>query len=1098
MWKPLNIQKTLALVLWGAFLLAFILGAIGLLVYENLTLENRARAMVQPYAQLVSVGIEASVTFEDNRRANEILQTLHASPQILEADILLSDGRILASFKRSPKNLGNNHSETVSSINIQNNTVVLRENLPGNALLRMSLDSNQLNAQFSRLRWLFAAGILMLLTVTFGQLAVLRRMIARPIATLTYAAEHVRTREDFHHRVPLTGTDEIARLGKSFNSMMDAIQEKQDLLLEAQQIACLGNWWHDLVTDEIFWSEESFRIAGRQEQPLTTETILSWLHPHDVQKLKSEIEKDQVEPEQGDLEFRMVHPDGQIRWVHNRWKTIANEQGSAIRRIGTHQDITQRKQAEETLRQLNRELRAISECNQVVVRATDEQTLVESICKVICEEGGHRMAWVGYQEEESQTLKAIAWAGFEDGYLKKIDLCRTPSKGNCCICHSAIQKGATQVINDYANDPHASAVRKEALERYYHSSIALPLRDNEHKTFGVLGIYSATTGAFSSEEQRLLEELAEDLAFGITTLRTRQEHDRAEEQIRIAATAFEAQEGIVITDVNQAILRTNHAFTEITGYTWPEIAGKSPSILKSDHHDREFFSSMWQCIQTQGAWQGEIWNQRKSGEDYPAWVNITAVTDASGHVTHYVGTITDITERKEAERKIEHLAFYDLLTELPNRRLFMDRLQQALLSSKRNQQMGAILFIDLDNFKILNDTYGHHTGDQLLVEVAQRLRSCTRGGDTISRLGGDEFLVILEDLDKNHVLATRQARDIAQKILDALNKPYELSGQIHHSTPSIGTTLYLGDEVSAIELVKQADIAMYQAKNDGRNTQRFFDPNMQESLAQRAQTEAAMRVGISTDQFVIHYQPQCNGHSNIIGFEALLRWEHPERGLVPPGSFIPLAEETGLILQLGKLVLVNACRQLASWSTQKAFVDFDIAVNVSALQFHQEGFVDTVKQALADTGAPASRLKLEITETLVLGDINDSVHKMQELKKLGLGFSIDDFGTGYSSLSYLTRLPLDQIKIDRSFIRKLPDSSSDAAVVQTILILAENLKLSVVAEGVENYEQLKFLDQLNCPIYQGFYFARPMDISVLEHWLEAKLQKKKEVLNPVN
>ncbi len=567
------------------------------------------------------------------------------------------------------------------------------------------------------------------------------------------------------------------------------------------------------------------------------------------------------------------------------------------------------------------------------------------------------------------------------------------------------------------------------------------------------------------------------------SIRDISERYKADEQQRIAATAFEAQEGIVITDADQVILRANRAFTEITGYLAEEVVGATPRLLSSGRHDKAFYREMWDCIRATGFWQGEVSNRRKNGELFPGWLNITAVRNPHGEVTHYVGTLNDITARKAAERQIEHLAFYDLLTELPNRRLLMDRLQHAMAGSARSRRMGALLFIDLDNFKMLNDTSGHDVGDRLLIEVANRLRTCVRDGDTISRLGGDEFLVMLEDLSEDSPEAAAQAKAVGETIMADLNQAYVIAGRVHHSTSSIGATLFVDTENPVDELLKQADIAMYQAKAAGRNTLRFFDPDVQASLTARASIEADLRLGIEERQFVLHYQPQVDGQGHIIGAEALLRWQHPERGTVSPAQFIPIAEDTGLILPVGQWVLEEACARLAAWSRLPHARHLQLAVNVSARQFRQPDFVDRVRGALETSHAPTTLLKLELTESLVLDDVDDTIEKMRALKKLGVGFSMDDFGTGYSSLSYLTRLPLDQIKIDQSFVRNLPDNPTDAVVVQSIITLAGSLGLVVIAEGVETEAQRQFLEQHGCPTFQGYLFSKPVAVTAFDDLL---------------
>ena len=559
---------------------------------------------------------------------------------------------------------------------------------------------------------------------------------------------------------------------------------------------------------------------------------------------------------------------------------------------------------------------------------------------------------------------------------------------------------------------------------------------------------------------------------------------QAEQQLRIAATAFEAQEGMMVTDANQVVLRINEAFTAITGYVAAEIVGRTPHVLSSGRHDRAFFESMWTTIKAKGTWQGEIWNQRKNGEVFPVWITITSVRNPEGEVTNYVATFTDITERKAAESEIEYLAFYDQLTRLPNRRLLLDRLQQALAASARSGAEGALLFIDLDNFKDLNDTLGHEKGDLLLKLVAERLSDCVRDGDTVARLGGDEFVMMVEGLSSVPEEAAAQSKRIGEKVLKALNQPYPLVDREHHSTPSIGVTLFSDQSDNVDELMKRADLAMYKAKQAGRNTLCFFDPRMQAAVMARTTMEADMRVGLREGQFVLYYQPQVNNRLELTGAEALVRWWHPDRGLVSPAEFIPVAEVCGLILPLGQWVLESACLQLVSWSRDRRTAHLTIAVNVSARQFHHPEFVARVLAALDESGANPERLKLELTESLLLSDVDDVIDKMTALKRRGVGFSLDDFGTGYSSLAYLKRLPLDQLKIDQSFVNDIVTNSNDAAITNAIVSLAHNLGLSVIAEGVETEAQCAYLARQGCHAYQGFLFGRPGPVELLDAMLE--------------
>lgn len=557
----------------------------------------------------------------------------------------------------------------------------------------------------------------------------------------------------------------------------------------------------------------------------------------------------------------------------------------------------------------------------------------------------------------------------------------------------------------------------------------------------------------------------------------------AEEELRVAATAFEAREGMMITDPYGVILRVNKAFSEITGYSAEEVIGKNPRLLNSGHHDQDFYADLWQTIITEGSWKGEIWNRRRSGEIYPEWLTITAVKNGCGITTHYVSTLTDITERKENEARINNLAFFDPLTQLPNRRLLQDRLDHAITTNERKNSLGALLFIDLDDFKTLNDNRGHHIGDMLLISVANRLRMAVRTQDTVARLGGDEFLVVLEDLSPKRDRAAALAQQIAETILESLNEHHTLEGQDYFSTPSIGITLF-GDRLVHIdELLKQADQAMYHAKAAGRNTWRFFDPKMQELTAQRFVLQHEIREALQQQQFKLFYQPQVDHTGTVIGVEALIRWLHPERGMVSPADFIPIAEESGLILPLGNWIVEEACNQLVRWSKNAATQHLVVSINVSARQFQQQQFVVQLLAALRRTGANPLHLKLELTESMLVHNQEEIIAKMDELKNHGIKFSLDDFGTGYSSLSYLKRMPISELKIDKSFVNDVLTDSNDAAIARMIIRLAQSMELRVIAEGVETEQQRHWLEAEGCLHYQGYYFGKPMAASDFEKTL---------------
>lgn len=566
----------------------------------------------------------------------------------------------------------------------------------------------------------------------------------------------------------------------------------------------------------------------------------------------------------------------------------------------------------------------------------------------------------------------------------------------------------------------------------------------------------------------------------VGTIQDITERKQYEEDLRVAAIAFEGQEGMVITDENRVILRINKAFTRITGFSHEEAIGKTTSLLKSGMHGASYYIDMSAHLALSGFWQGEIWNRRKNGEIYPEWLTITAVYSEDGKVVNYVGTMLDITQRKATEAKLEHLAYHDPLTGLANRRLLLDRLQHALVSNSRSHRHGAILFLDLDNFKTINDINGHGKGDMLLQQVAKRLTQNISKGDTLARIGGDEFALVIEDLSDKLKETAIEARSIANRIIEELNKPYELDGQQYHTTASIGIDLFRTNSISAEELLRQVEVAMYEAKASGGNSLCFFDPDMLNIVTARAAMEADIRAGIQGQQFILHYQPQVNSARKIIGAEALIRWKHPEKGMISPGEFIPLAEESGLIVPIGTWVLKTACQQLAVWAQRPDYAHLTMAINVSAKQFRQDDFVSVVLETIAETGIDPRKLKIELTESLLVDNIEETIRRMSELKAHGVCFSLDDFGTGYSSLSYLKRLPLDQLKIDQSFVRDILIDPNDAAITRTIIGLGKSLGLAVIAEGVETESQKTFLQSQDCHAFQGYLFGKPSPELILQ------------------
>ena len=824
-----------------------------------------------------------------------------------------------------------------------------------------------------------------------------------------------------------------ARAEQQAISMTQSLRRKEERLMLAINISSIGFFDHDLVTDTLYWSPEMRIIFGLElDEPVNMNTPIEATYPADREMVEAAI-RSAYNPAGSSSTFlshRIVRRDGSVRWVEVQLQTHFSDTGEPrlpIRAVGAIRDITERKLAEQAMQDQQVRLNGIVDAAMDAIVSTDENQNI-----IIFNHGAEQM--FGYRAADiiGQHLDLLVPIRFRETHSKHVD-----------------EYGRTGITTRTMNQPGQSyGLRASGEEFPFEATIS------RVEVAGKI-IYTAILRDITRRKQ-------------------------AESELRIAATAFESQEGMLVTDANGVILRVNQAFTETTGYTAEEAVGQTPRLLKSGRHNADFYRAMWETIHRTGKWQGEVWDRRKNDEIYPKWLTITAVKGDNGAVTHYVGSHVDITERKAAEDEVKNLAFYDPLTRLPNRRLLLDRLDHALASSTRSGREGALMFIDLDNFKTLNDTLGHNMGDLLLQHVAQRLGSCVREGDTVARLGGDEFVVLLEDLSKDTQEAAAQTEAIGEKILATLNQTYQLATHEYHSTPSIGATLFTDHQFGVDVLFKQADIAMYQSKKAGRNTLRFFDPQMQDTVNARSALESELHKALENQQFQLYYQIQVDDSHRPLGAEALIRWVHPEHGLVSPAQFIPLAEETGLILPIGQWVLETACAQIKAWQQEESTRDLVLAVNVSARQFRQADFVAQVQAIVQHHAINPKRLKLELTESLLQENIEDTIAVMDALKEIGVRFSLDDFGTGYSSLQYLKRLPLDQLKIDRSFVRDIATDSSDKAIVRTIIAMAHSLNLDVIAEGVETEEQRQFLLDTGCTKYQGFMFSKPVPLEQFE------------------
>jgi len=558
-----------------------------------------------------------------------------------------------------------------------------------------------------------------------------------------------------------------------------------------------------------------------------------------------------------------------------------------------------------------------------------------------------------------------------------------------------------------------------------------------------------------------------------------QEVEQNQNQLRVLASSFNLQEGIIICDENGLIIKTNQAFSNITGYSAEEALGRNPRFLSSGRHDASFYTEMWKSLLANGKWDGEVWNRRKTGEIYPENLAIVIIKDSEGKTINYVASMTDITKRVAASEEIKQLAFFDSLTGLPNRRLLLDRLAQTLHSNERTGNHGALLFLDLDNFKAINDSYGHDSGDLLLQQAAVRIVDSVRAIDTVSRIGGDEFVVILQSLNQQESEAVIEAEIIAKRILYSLNVPYKIKGRDDLCSTSIGATIFQSN-ADSIDVLKQADIALYKAKESGRNVLFFFDPIMQTIINAQAEIKRDLKEALLQHQFELYYQVQVDVNGAPVGAEALLRWLHPTKGYISPADFIPIAEESQAIISIGDWVIDAACAQLKQWESNELTRTLSLSVNISAKEFRAENFVEKLKMTIRHHAINPSKLRFELTEGMLISDINDAIETMNKLNELGIYFELDDFGTGYSSLQYLKRLPVYQLKIDRTFVRDVVESVNEQGIVRAIIAMAEALQIRVLAEGVETKAQRQHLADIGCNYFQGYLFGKPVPIDQFE------------------
>ncbi|MDD3354199.1 EAL domain-containing protein [Zoogloea sp.] len=780
-----------------------------------------------------------------------------------------------------------------------------------------------------------------------------------------------------------------------------------------------------------YFNQSWLRFTGRTQEEEAGEGWTLGVHPEDFEHCTGTYLSHLAVRTPFEMEYRLRRHDGVYRWIIDTGWPIYTPSGRYSGYIGSCIDITDRRLAEAAAQE--REMRL--------------STLLSSMGEGVI-----------MRDERGKVLMHNATAaeilGMTDAELENWTIC-----GNQIVY---LNEDGTPA--DLESIPPVKALSSGQAQARL---LGIDRADGQRRWLWVNSV------------PLFEEEIGRPLGV-VTTLADITAHRSNEEQLRLALTVFRhSVEAIIVTDAQQRILSVNKAFSEVTGYNVADAIGRTPRMLiHSGKHDASFYADMWQDIQAHGFWQGEVTDRRKDGSLYPAALSISAVRDHNGRISHYVAVFSDITERKATEARIAFLAQHDPLTGLPNRTLLHDRLDQALATAARMHGRIALMFLDLDRFKTINDSLGHMVGDRLLQGVAERLSGCVRDSDTVSRQGGDEFLIVLTNIH-----APGDAARVAEKILARLEAPFEVDGHLLGTSFSIGIALYPEDGASVETLMKNADTAMYHAKESGRNTYRFFDELMNANALERLQLENVLRRALERQEFQLYYQPQVDlASGRIIGMEALLRWFSSELGSVSPAHFIPLAEECGLIVPIGEWVLEEACRQARTWQ-DRGFPAVPVAVNLSAMQFRRDDIVATVRKALANSALDGQWLELELTESLLMQSGSNVEATLAALKTLGVRMSIDDFGTGYSSLAYLKRFPVDRLKIDQSFVRDVTDDPDDAAIVRAIIQMGRSLRLEVIAEGTESPEQMDFLRDEGCTAAQGYLFSPPLPADAISELL---------------
>lgn len=1021
-WHGRSIYEALVLVVFIGLALPALLGGYFLIgVKEERAARQTLNESLQRYADILALGMQEPLWIMNPESAQPLIDAVMRDSAVLQIRVLDQAQAQFINVHSQPRSIG-------TVLNAER-VIQVRGEVIGKVLIEMDDAKSQLDLHQKQISYgLVLAGQLivsLLLIIIF-----LHSRLVRPLRRLMGFSDLL-SQGNFETGLSMPQRDELGRLGQQLEQMRIAIRrlfddvgqrEERFRSIVTQVPGAVFRFRRDGTLE--FVSDAIYEVCGYEAKVFMAGSTRAWgniVCTADRPRQRQLVQEALQSGKRYEIEYRIFDAQGVERWVSECGQPELGADGRAAFVDGILTDISERKHDEMRIAALLAEQSVILDNVMFGIMFVRHRKIVSA--------SHYSEVMFGYPAQmmvgQSESLIYPGTLEYEYDAQIRYETIVTEGKFSC------------------------ERQFKRADGSLIWCQVSGSALDPEQPEAGSIWVYADVS-----------------------------ERKQAEEKLRLGAKVFDyIADGVIVTDAAGFIVAVNPAFTQITGYLEEEALGQSPAILRSGKQDAAFFENLWSELLATGFWRGEIWNRRKNEELYLEWLTISAVRNSDGVCTHYVGVFSDITLVKEAQEKLDHLAHHDPLTGLPNRLLFNDRLSHAIARAARDPQILALLFIDLDRFKNVNDTLGHHIGDELLRQVAQALASNVRDEDTLARLGGDEFILLLENIDGKYAAGV-----VADKLMALFEQPFVVAAHELFVTASVGISMYPVDGDDLNILIRNADVALYQAKAHGRNAYRFFSAEMTGEGVERLRLENMLRRSIEKGEMFLNYQPQVDISSGqLVGVEALVRWHQPELGLVPPIRFIPIAEDTGFINQLGKWVLFEACRQMLRWQERGLYVP-KMAVNLSVKQFERGSMVAMVKEILAETGLAASRLQLEVTESVIM-HTGDALSFLQDLHATGVGLAIDDFGTGYSSLAYLKQMPVQTLKIDRSFIKDIGSDPNDEAITLAIIQLGRSMNLAVIAEGVENEAQIEFLRREGCHLAQGYYYSKPLLAEdLLENW----------------